>query len=472
VAKVTDLAQLSEKEIAKEILTRLNFFEDNFEGIKSGYETVKDMATELKNIKNFDSAKFFTEIDRLKANQEQVVKAIANNKSGFYIPGLEDQRKKFSLHRACVAIKYARSEKDWEQMAPFEKEVFDQTKDKAAHVVGIDSQGGYFVPDQVIADVIGAIYTRSIMVDLAGDGQTRVSVIDGLVGIPVKIPKFDGGMIAYWIGEEDSYAESSTKVGNVNMTPKKLGVFTRITDEMRRFQGFGYETLFRNDMIRAVAKKIDWTVLYGTGTDNMPRGVIKLPGLKTFSAEKHLPVGTGYPDAVPTDSQGGELTFDDLDEMEGILNDQDIDLGSSFAFISAPRYFRRLKKLKILNFSGQTSGQPYLLGSPMLTDDKLRSLIGDFGKSTQVKSLQLPGATAGWPTTKTAPTGNLYGDVFAGNWSEVLFGRWGGIEIEDDAGKGTGFSKDETYIKVRMYADIGHRQDKAVVLAPDVQMKG
>ena len=459
-----------EKDVAKQILSNV----DNMS--KSVGEVVKDltaMKEKVDGLEKLDVAKFIQEFEKLRASHESVIKAIRTSKSGLYIPGIGDEKKKFSLLKAMIAVKTGK----WDQ-AGYEKEVMDQAaKTKESHVIGIDSQGGFFVPDQVIPEVIGAIYAASVLVSLDGDGVTRVSVLDGLMGIPCKIPKFKSGMIAYFIGEEDDYVESAVKAGNITLTPKKLGVLARITNEMQRFSSFGFENMLRRDFIKAAAKKIDHTVLYGTGTDNMPKGVFNFinaanlaqadrnayPSVQVYKAED----SSLWNGSAVANSAGGELDFDDLMEMQGALEDIAIAPDNTFATIAAPRYFRRLKQLKILNFNGQTTGQPYLLGVPMLTDAKLRDLIGDYGKHTQMPSQQKAGASLGWTSTSAAK----FGDVAMGNWGEVVFGRWSGIEIEDDGGKGQYFINDETLIKLRMFCDVSMRHEQSIVVCPDAQMK-
>lgn len=444
---------ITEKEAAKRILDTLEELKTKVPEHTKELEAIK---TELEKFKGLDGKKVLDALESLKAGQAATQEAIRRSTGGFYVPGIEEYGKKFSMVRALIAVKTG----DWSK-AGLEKEIFDQTRNKAGHIVGQDSAGGFWVPDQVIPDIIAAIYTRSVMVGLEGSGQTRVSVIDGLTGIPAKIPKFDGGMIAYWIGEQDKYAESQTKSGNVTMTPKKLGVLTRLTDEMQRFSSPGFENLLRTDMQRAAAKKLDWTVLFGSGTENMPRGIMSLKDIQVFSAESGNTT-------VPANPAGAELTFDGLMEMQGLLEDNDIDINDSFAIISATRYFRRLKQLKILNFSAQATGNPYLLGVPMLTDEKLTSIIGDWDKTTQIPTTNRPGASLGWAN----PQANaLNGDVVAANWSEVVLGRWSGVEITNDGGTGDGFINDQTYVKMRLYIDLGYRLEKAIVVCPDAKMR-
>jgi hypothetical protein len=232
---------------------------------------------------------------------------------------------------------------------------------------------------------------------------------------------------------------------------------------MRRFSSFGFETLMRNDMVRAAAALIDWTIVFGTGTTNMPRGVINAEFVKRYYAETHSDV------APAGNAVGGELTPNDLDNMRGVVTDQNIPINSSWAWVSHPRYFRRLKQTPLTYFSGQTTGGGYLFGGPLLTDDALRNVIGDYAQLTFFGTKQNAGQDFG--ATPATPSDKKYGAVIGANWSEVLFGRWGGLEMAEDGGVGKGFPTDESYIKMRMYADTAFRVPEAIVVADDVKMR-
>lgn len=452
--------QEKEKLIADAISKVNDFFDGTGEGsIQKMNEIIKKLDSDLGGAKG-DLSKVHEHIEQQRAVIDSLTKAIKNSKRGFYVSGIEDQE--FSFLRAMVAIRT----QDWTR-AGLEKEILDQVRQKASQVVGQDSLGGYFVPDQTIADVIAGIYTRSVWVNLTGEGTQRVSLLEGLTGGNVKIPKFDGGVVAYWIGEEDEYAESNTKVGDVTMNPKKLGVLVRITDTMKKLQGYGFEALLRNDMMRAAAKKLDSTIMYGKGGNDTPLGIINSRGIKIYRAETGAILDHDSAAAV-SDWDGKALHFDDLDNMQLALEEDDITQDASFAWISSPRAWRYLRQLKVENYTGQTTGLPYLLGMPMLTEGRLAEIIGPYDKSTLIPSNNLPGASIGGATDST---NQKYTDVFGGNLSEVVLGRWAGIEIEDDSGKGKGFTSDHTYMKLRLYADLAIRQNRALICCPDFKVR-
>jgi HK97 family phage major capsid protein len=485
---MSDAQKMTEREVAKRLLENVDNLTKSYEGLS---EEIDSIRTNMKNIEGIESegvnnADVLKEFEGLRATVEdmkdQAEKARSANGDG--ISGLKEEAHKFSLIRAMDAI----HTNSWEN-AGFEREVMEQARTKA-QAIGVGTAGGYFVPDEVLDDVIQAIYTRSALINLGDSGAAnRISVIDGLQGGTVKVPKFLGGLVAYFIGEEDEYTESQTRVGDVVMTPKKLAVMVRLTQEMRNYAGFGFENLLREDMVRAAAKKLDNAILYGRGTADEPRGIINgvnathlalgaselnaNPSVQVYGAESGLASvnadgfwnGTA-PAAGGSGAAGAALDFDDLDKMKALLEDIGVVPDESAAFLAHPKFFRKLRQLKIDNFSGQSSDQPYLLGMPMISDERLQEVIGPFVTSTQVEHARQPGANLNWGVNSSTPA-NTFGNVFYGNWNEVLLGRWGGIEIDDDAGRGKGFTRDHIYVKMRMYLDVGMRHDQSIVVCDD-----
>lgn len=462
---LTEEEKKKREEAAAKLLQKMEAFLDADGGFEKFDERVKALETSITGFKGLDASEVAKQLEGLKAGQQKLTDQIRSSRNGLYVSGLEDE--KFSVLNAMVAVRT----NDWSS-AGLEKEIMDQTREKAGINAGDDVSGRYFIPDQVIADVIGPIYTRSAFINLGAElGDTRISVLDGLTGGTVKVPKFDGGLIAYWIGEEDEYVESLTTVGDMTMKPNKLGVLVRITDTMRRFAGYGYENMLRTDMIRAVAKKVDWTVAYGPGSDNAPRGIVNNNQTKVFLANDSASTNTMYQNLAAIEdagitATGGQLNFDTLEEMNLALEEDNIELDESSAWISARRSFSRLRRQKTTFYSGQTDGQGYVLGQPMITDQRLKDLIGPYGWTTQIPSNHNAGAGL-IAKTDTSADGKC-STMFGGNLSNVVFGRWQGIEIEDDAGRGKGFTSDHLYMKLRMYADVGIRQGRGVFWGPDI----
>lgn len=438
---------------------------------------LKSLRERIKGLENHDVdlKAVVQRVDELKSQNERIVATIRSSRRGLYFPGVEDQP--FNLTRALLGIRLGFEKVPGSQ---HEKAIMEAATAKARELatkasiqqIGEDTLGGFFIPDQVIPDVIAAIYRRSVMLSLSGEGETRVSVADGLVGGEVKIPRFEGGLIAYWVGEMDDIAESVAKVGDISLNPKQLGVLLRITQSMRDMAGYGFDSLLRNDLIRAAAKKLDHGILLGKG-GAAPRGLINTDGIKVFSAQSqdYGVLGTNALGSSPfqADWDGGELTYDGLQKMDLAMAEDDVELADGdVSTISSHRYFMRLKQIKVDHYSGQTTKQAYLLGMPMLTAARLREVIGDFAGTNNIPANDVPGAQIGAPQSGGAAK---FTTVIRGDLKQVVVGRWGGIQVEDDAGRGKGFAAGHIYMKLVLKADVNVRQPRAIVVCPDATAK-
>ena len=467
----------------------LKKFDDRIKAVESVLKS-EDPTAELELM---DKKSIEEEFEKLRAQSERIARGVQNSKKGGYFPGIEDEAKRFSLVKTLAAC----AKKDWTG-AEHEKELMIEAmaaREKATGQVASDlERGGGFIADQLIPDVIGPMYTRSAFIAMDGEGETRVTVLDGLPGGRVTVPQFHGGMLAYWMGEEDAYTTSQVKTSDVHMDLKKIGVMARMTDTMIKYASYGFDNLLRRDMIKALVKKIDHTIPYGTGSADMPRGICNWntgghstattdaagnavgPGVKVFRADSDVSMTYAAAQALSDGSGfvGGELDLDSLALMKLMFEEDDIDTNSpSFAWVAAPRYWDRLKRVKIDHYSSQAGvNASYHLGVPILPDARVADLIGPFGRMNQITTNAAPGAAGNANAVFSGASATAkFSALFAGDWSEFIFGRGSGIEIEDDGGKGTGFSTDSTYLKLRMYCDQMIRDPRAISFCPDVQVR-
>lgn len=442
---------------------------DALGGFDKSVTEIKNEVAEIAKTNKTINAETLTEnYDELKATVDGLTKNIANGNlfKSTAIAGGDSATKNFSILRLMHAVQSgdeskAKAEIDFCKAARKEMETRD------GHSVSFPETGGYFVPNQVIPEMIGHLFAKSVLIDLAGDGETRVSVLDGLTGNKVTLPKTRGGVKSFWIGEGQAPEESNTKVGNISLHPKKLGALVKLTKELLKFSSPGLESIVRRDMVRSMATKLDQAALYGSGNDFQPRGIVNHPGIDLYRAEA-LKRGIITSTTAVADAKGGPFDYDAAIDMAGALEDKDIDIDDSFAFLWAPKVGRSLRKLKVDNYSAQTTNQPYIVGMPVMSDEELRNLLGhNFAKTTQIKTNKTAGQTADWGAVAPGDDA-VHTDVFAGNWSEMLFALWGGIEIDNDDGK-SNFANDEVLMLARMYCDFGVRHDEAFLYSPDVR---
>ncbi len=341
------------------------------------------------------------------------------------MPGLEDEAKNFSLLRAARAI----ISQDW-STAGFEKEVFQEAR-KRAMSVGEDASMGYFVPNEILAGYIELLRAESVVM---GMGAT---VLDGLRGIPVTLPKQTGGATGYWVGENESITESELTTGMISLTPKKVGALVKVSNETLKYTNPSAEALIRNDLFTTIALKIDYTCLKGTGSDNEPRGIANTPSINTVA------IGTN----------GGAPTFDYLYDMQYALQEDNAYRGK-LGFIFHPATRRRLVKTKIAQYSTDTGGD-YVI-TPMVSDQALVSWMGHPYKMTTQIPIDL---TKGSSTNCT--------EIYFGNWAELLIGMWGGVELMASKETSTAFQTDQTWIRILQSVDIQVRHAQSFCLIND-----
>lgn len=415
-----------------------------------------------------DIAAILDRVDELDAKQTAFRNRIRKHRGPGYVSGMEDEAESFSVLRymigARVGFKKARAEREEELAKQFRENLHEKGLISADEV-----QGAYMIPDQVIPDVIEGIYRRSKWVALDGEGMTSISVVGGLFGKTVTLPRFDPGMIAYWLGEEEEYKDSKPGTGEITMQQKKLGALIEMTFEMVEMASYGLDALVRRDLIKSLATALDIAVPYGKG-GKQPLGIIRTDGVRIFRAED----GAVFTSLEAARSaletwNGGEFNFDTLEEMSLAFEEDDVEIeDTDYKTVSSPRAFSHLKRLKVANFDAQTAQMPYLAGMPMLTNQQLRELIGNWDKTTTVKSNLTPGQSIG---ANAGNTDKLHTDVFAGDLTEVLLGQWGALFLDSDDGKGLGFRHDKILQKARINVDVQVREKRRVLVSPDARVR-
>ncbi len=234
------------------------------------------------------------------------------------MPGLEDEAKSFSLTRAINAIVTG----DWSS-AGFEREVFDQTKKRAAST-NDDSNLGYFVPNEVLPGFIELLTAESVV------NQMGATVLSNLSGVPVEIPKQTGGATAYWVEENASITDSDLSAGQLALTPKAVAAMVKMSNRLLRLSNPSVEAMVRSDIARVIALAIDLAALRGTGVAGQPIGIANTANINT----------------VEIGANGGAPNFDHLYDMQYELQKDNAYRGN-LGYIFHPATRRRLVKTKV-----------------------------------------------------------------------------------------------------------------------------
>lgn len=206
------------------------------------------------------------------------------------------------------------------------------------------------------------------------------SVMGGLVG-NVDIPKQTGGATAYWLGEGDDATEGSPTIGQLELSPKTVAAFTDITRRLLMQSTPDAEGIVRRDLTNAMAQAIDKAGYYGTGTGNQPRGLKNYTGINAVDFAALQP------------------TYAELVQMETEISADNADIGQ-MGYVGNSRFRGAMKTSQ--KFTGTNGAPVWEAGN---TVNGYQSLITN----------QL-----------------VDGDVFFGNFGDLLIGLWGGLDLTVD----------------------------------------
>ena len=298
----------------------------------------------------------------------------------------------FSLMKAIRAMANPTDRKA-QEAAAFEFEAAAE----AAKRDGIDAQGLY-IPADVRrswakrdlnttndAAIIAEDFRGGDFIDVLRNAssvmQAGATMLTGLVG-DVKIPRKTAASTAGWISTEGGAAsESEPTFGQVTMSPKTLGAFTDITRLMMMQSSLDIEALVRNDLSVGLALAIDNGALQGSGSSGQPTGIKNTSGIN-----------------APTAFAAANPTFAEVVAMETAVAEDNALMGNLAYILPASMY-------GALKTTVKDAGSGQFVVAPDGTMNGYRAIV-----SNQVTA----------------------GDLYFGNFSDLLIGMYGGLDITVD----------------------------------------
>ena len=245
------------------------------------------------------------------------------------------------------------------------------TTSTAGNVAG--ATGGYAIATTLMtASFIDLLRNRATIMRLA-------RTLGGLVG-NIDIPKQTAGATGYWIGEDEDASETGIELGQISMTPRTVAAYAEITRKLLIQDSLDCEALVRSDLAIAMALTIDKAGYYGGGNANQPLGIANYAGIN----------------AVPF--VGVQPTYPEVVQMETAISTDNADV-ESMSFVGNAAFRGHCKTtLKFENVAG-TIWEP----------------------GNQVN---------GYPVQITNQVNQ--GDLFHGNFGDLIVGTWGGLELNVD----------------------------------------
>jgi HK97 family phage major capsid protein/HK97 family phage prohead protease len=305
--------------------------------------------------------------------------------------GLTDKEaRNFSFIRVIRAL-VDPTDRRAQEAAAFEFEASRAAADK----LGKDSDK-FVIPTDVLTRALNTSTTGTVSGDTGGFGiattlmaQSFVdilrnratimqlgTVMGGLQG-NIDIPKQVAAAQGYWVGEDGDATESNLDLGQISLSPKTVAAYSEITRKLMVQSSLDVEALVRADLAKALALTIDKAGYYGTGSDHQPLGIANQPGINAVA----------FADVQPT--------FAELVEMETQVALDNADV-ASMAYVGNAA-FRGYAKTA-LKFPGIAG----TIWEPGNTVNGYRAEV-----TNQIET----------------------GDVFMGNFSDLLVAMWGGLEL-------------------------------------------
>lgn len=376
-------------------------------------------------------AKLQTELEEAKATIER--NAALSRVSD--VPGMaEEARGKFSFSRVARSL-VARYKQDpkWREYAGFEWECDEQVRANDPSL-SPDEFGGFIVAPQIQNERLIEPFLDYIVPQSLG-----ATVLTGLSGSPVLVPKIVTEAEAESLVEHEAATDTEVELGQIRMEPRTAQA---VINPSRQFLtlGQGADALLESQIGKAVAKKISRMAFSGTGSSGEPIGVKNAPGINSVNF-------TAAPNAVASPYAFEHELYYKLLQMEGALEDIDaLQDAGSIGWAMHAKAKRAILGMKSENASAGTDSL-----------DVGRAPVG--GRAVdQILGYQ-------FRTTGTGLTGGATTDLILGDWSQMVVGYWGGLMMEATTSTERAVRRREVMISVYQDYDIGFFHPEAFCVA-------
>lgn len=304
---------------------------------------------------------------------------------------------------------------------------------RAIYQVGTAGQGGNLVATQLLAQSFIEVLRNATVT-----GQLGATYLTGLVG-KVDIPRQITATGTYWVAESGAITEAEATFDKVSLTPKTIASLSKMSRLALLQTTPDIEMLARRDLLAVMALGLDLAALSGSGAGNQPTGITNQAG-----------VGS-----VVGGTNGANLTFDHLISLKyavKVANAIQQNLG--FAINSKSIGYLSTQKASTGQYLWEPQG-----GLTTASPDKVKG--SPYAESQQLRSTLTKGAS-----------GAVCSEILYGNWSELLIGEWGVMEVMVNPFDSTGFANGDVVIRAMQTADVAVRHGASFSVMSDALTPG
>lgn len=381
-------------------LGRINEIESRLTALEPKIETNTITPEETTEVRTL-----VAELETLEAEQRafDLIKARKQNRAKAAVKGEEEKLvERFSLFKVVRALKANKSLTGVE--AEIHEEGLKEARESQVAIggfalptfanrlleqrapinVGTAASAGNLIATDLY-DMVPALRTMPALTALGAQ------LLTGLSG-NIDIPAGDGLATAAFNTETGNAAETVPTTKLVSMTPKRLAAYTDITMQMLAQSSMPLQNWVTSELINAGNRAVDKVGILGGGT-NEPVGIFAMAGTQTVA------IGTN----------GGNLTRAHLLALETALENVDADQGT-MAYLTTPGVKGFLKNL--ISSAGV---------APFVWQDN-NTILGYRAMSNN----HVP------KTLVKGSSGAICHGVAFGDFSKVLIGNWGAMDITLD----------------------------------------
>ena len=134
---------------------------------------------------------------------------------------------------------------------------------------GVDSEGGYLVPDEFENTLVSGLEEEGSIRSLAHVFTTSNGVH--------KIPVVQTKGTANWIDENGSYGDSDDVFGQEQIDAHKVGTVIKVSEELLNDSAFDLEKYFQEEFARRIGAKEEEAFIVGDGSKK-PTGILHTSG--------------------------------------------------------------------------------------------------------------------------------------------------------------------------------------------------
>lgn len=256
--------------------------------------------------------------------------------------------------------------------------------------VGSATAGGNLVATELLGSSFIELLRNAMVIDKLG--VTWLRDLNGNIAIPSQT----GAGTGYWVAENVAATESAQTVGQVTMSPKTVGAFTDYSRRLLLQSSIDVEAFVRADLAMVIGLAMQLAAIQGGGS-NEPTGIIATSGIGSVAG------GTN----------GAAPTYAHMVDLETALGNANADAGN-LAYLTNSKVRGKLRKTEEF---ASTNGRPVWTSMPGMPG------VGEVLGYSAYVSNSVPS-----DLTKGTASGVCSATIF-GNWSDLLIGMWGGLDV-------------------------------------------